>query len=104
MPHDSRQEIPRRRIHPLRDFLEELVVPVFEEHAYLHALIEAGKDIEALSLLGQPEDEEPGFYDWLRGLALHRAGDFDGAEAAFTRYFDRWPGDILGISDTQALD
>ena len=71
--------------------------------SYMHALIEVGKDIEALSLLGQSEDFEPGFYDWLRGLALHRVGDHDGAETAFTRYFDQWPGDVIGIATTQAL-
>ena len=51
----------------------------------------------------QEKDFEPGFYDWLRGLALHRAGDHEGAETAFTRYFDQWPGDVIGIATTQEL-
>lgn len=71
--------------------------------SYLHASIEAGRDIEALRILGQPGDDEPGFYDWLRGLALHRAGDFEGAEAAFDRYFDRWPRDVIGFAKTGKL-
>jgi len=71
--------------------------------SYMHALIETGKDIEALEILGQPLDGEPGFYDWLRGLALHRAGDHDGAAECFKHYFSCWPGDILGRAMTEAL-
>lgn len=69
----------------------------------LHAQIEAGQDIEALKLLGKPVADEPGFYDWLRGLALFKAGDKDGADHAFTRYFDKWPGDVIGVNITRAL-
>ena len=71
--------------------------------SYMQALIEAGKDIEALGFLGQPLDGEPAFYDWLRGLALHRAGDHDRAGECFRRYFDRWPGDLIGRSLTAEL-
>ncbi len=71
--------------------------------SYMHALIEAGKDIEALEILGQPLDGEPDFYDWLRGLALHRAGDHVGAAECFARYFSRWPGDIIGRAVTDGL-
>ena len=71
--------------------------------SYIHSLIEVGKDIEALRILGKPVRGEPGFYDWMRGLALHRAGDHDGAGKAFRRYFKRWPGDIIGLMTTEAL-
>ena len=71
--------------------------------SYMHSLIEAGKDIEALSLFGQPEDGEPAFYDWLRGYALHRAGDSEHAADAFKRYFDRWPNDVVGMIATEDL-
>ena len=68
----------------------------------MHSLIEAGDDIEALRLLGRPEEDEPGFYDWLRGLALLRAGDAKGSETAFERYFEYWPGDVIGLG-TKAM-
>lgn len=71
--------------------------------SYLHALIEGGDDIEALRLLGKPAAAEPGFYDWLRGLAFHRAGDRERASEAFSRYFSKWPGDMLGVSATSEL-
>jgi hypothetical protein len=61
---------------------------------YLRALVETGEDIEALRLLGKPEQGEPGFYDLLRGRALHAAGDRSGARTTFQRYLDVWPGDI----------
>ena len=61
---------------------------------YLRALIETGEDIEALRLLGKPEEGEPGFYDLLRGRALHAAGDRSGARTTFQRYLDVWPGDL----------
>lgn len=72
--------------------------------SYMHSLIEAGDDIEALKLLGRPEEDEPGFYDWLRGLALHRAGDLDGSETAFARYFYHWAGDVIGLGTTPILE
>lgn len=71
--------------------------------SYMHALIEGGDDIEALRLLGKPTEGEPGFYDWLRGLAFHRAGDRDRATEAFGRYFTNWPGDIPGAAATDEL-
>jgi hypothetical protein len=71
--------------------------------SFLHALIESGDEIEALRLLGRARDGEPGFYDWLRGLALHRAGDRAGALDAFDRYFARWPGDVIGGVATRRL-
>lgn len=63
---------------------------------YLHALIEAGDEIEALRILGKPADREPGYYQWLRGLALHRSGDCKRASMAFDDYFSQFPGDVLG--------
>jgi hypothetical protein len=56
-----------------------------------------------LEILGLPSEGEPGFYDRLRGLALHRAGDHDGAADGFQRYFTRWPGDIIGRVKTERL-
>ena len=70
----------------------------------IHAMIEGGHDIEALRILGKPVRGEPGFYDWMRGLALHRAGDHSGADKAFRRYLKRWPGDIIGMAMTEALE
>lgn len=72
--------------------------------SYLHALIEGGDDIEALRILGKPKDGEPGFYDWLRGLAYHRAGDSKQAARSFARYHEAWPGDILGFAMTGELN
>ncbi len=69
----------------------------------LHALIESGDEIEALRLLGHRRDGEPAFYQWLRGLALHRAGDSARATAAFDDYFRAWPGDVIGGGVTQRL-
>jgi hypothetical protein len=70
---------------------------------YLHALIEGGDEIEALRILGKPAPDEPAFYDWLRGFALHRAGDTDRASEAFERYFAIWPNDVIGVNATDAL-
>lgn len=70
---------------------------------YVYALIESGDDIEALRFLGKPNVGEPGFYGWLRGLALYRAGDFEQASKAFSLYFSKWPGDVLGAAITDAL-
>ena len=61
---------------------------------YLRALIETGEEIEALRLLGKAEEDEPGFYDLMRGRALHAAGDPEGSRAAFDRYLATWPGDL----------
>lgn len=72
--------------------------------SYLHSLIEGGDDIEALRLLGRSEENEPGFYDWFRALALHRAGDLRGSEDAFERYFEYWPGDVIGQGAKVMLD
>ncbi len=69
--------------------------------SHLRALVEAGDEIEALRLLGGPAAGEPAFYDWLRGLALHDAGDREGARQAFARYFGRWPGDVVGLHATR---
>lgn len=71
--------------------------------SYMHALIEGGDDIEALRLLGNPEEGEPGFYHWLRGLALHHAGDREQASMAFSEYLAAWPGDVLGGAASQEL-
>jgi len=71
--------------------------------ACLHSLIEVGEEIEALRLLGPSCDEEPAFYDWFRGLALHKAGDEKGALEAFAGYFRYWPGDVVGLAATRAL-
>ena len=71
---------------------------------YLRALIETGDDIEALRLLMQHEDGEPGFYSLLRGRALRSAGDHTGAKEAFDHYDMNWPGDILGQSEISALN
>ena len=70
---------------------------------YLRALIETGEDIEALRLLGKPEEGEPGFYDLLRGRALHAAGDRSGARTTFQRYLSAWPGDIETRSEVFQL-
>jgi hypothetical protein len=64
--------------------------------AYLHALIEASDEIEALRILGKPGAGEPACYQWLRGLALHQTGDGIRAAKAFDDYFNRFPGDVLG--------
>ena len=61
---------------------------------YLRALVETVEDIEALRLLGKPEQGKPGFYSLLRGRALHAAGDRAGTRAAFERYLDAGPGDF----------
>lgn len=71
--------------------------------SYLLALIEGGDDIEALRILGKPAAGEPGFYPWLRGFALHRAGDFEQATKSFSSYFAHWPGDVLGVAATNAI-
>ena len=72
--------------------------------SYLYALIEGGDDIEALRLLGKPTKGEPGFYHWLRGLALHHAGDPEQASMAFSHYLSAWPGDVLGCAAIQELE
>ncbi len=71
---------------------------------YLHALIKAGDEIEALRILGKPGAGEPACYQWLRGLALHHAGDCKHAAAAFEDYFSRFPGDVLGAAITCTLE
>jgi hypothetical protein len=71
--------------------------------SYLHALIEGGDEIEALRILGKPAKGEPGFYGWLRGFALHHAGDFPQASEAFNTYFKRYPGDVLGAYAVASL-
>jgi hypothetical protein len=68
---------------------------------YMHSLIEAGRDIDALRLLGPPEENKPVFYDWLRGLALYRARDTRGAKEAFDRYFMTCPGDFGGLEASE---
>jgi len=77
----------------------ELVSP-----AYTHSLIEAGDEIEALRILGKHQQDQPAYYDWLRGLALHRAGDRKQAAASFQRYFAEWPSDIIGATKVALLD
>lgn len=72
--------------------------------AYTHSLIEAGDEIEALKILGKHQLGEPAYYDWLRGLALHRAGDREQADSSFQRYFAEWPSDILGAIKVAMLD
>jgi len=72
--------------------------------SYTHSLIEAGDEIEALRILGKPQQEDPAYYDWLRGLALHHAGDREQAAAAFQRYFAQWPKDILGVTTAALLE
>jgi tetratricopeptide (TPR) repeat protein len=71
--------------------------------SYLHALVAVGEEIEALRLLGPSCDEEPPFYDWLRGFALHRAGDENGAMEAFARYFQYWPNDMVALAATREM-
>jgi Flp pilus assembly protein TadD len=71
--------------------------------AYTHSLIEAGDEIEALKILGKHQPGEPAYYDWLRGMALHRAGDREQAAAAFQRYSAQWPNDILGATKAALL-
>jgi len=70
---------------------------------YLRALIEGGGEIEALRLLGKPKENEPGFYDLMRGRGLHAAGDLEGSCAAFNRYLDTWPGDLEARSAVHQL-
>jgi hypothetical protein len=72
--------------------------------SYTHSLIEAGDEIEALRILGKPQQEDPAYYDWLRGLALHRVGDREQAAASFQRYFAQWPSDIIGATKAAMLD
>ena len=71
--------------------------------AYTHSLIEAGDEIEALKILGRHQPGEPAYYDWLRGMALHRSGDREQAAAAFQRYSAQWPNDILGATKAALL-
>ncbi len=71
--------------------------------SFVHSLIEGGDEIEALRILGKPTKGEPGFYDWLRALALHRAGDSDRAAEAFSRYFAKFPGDVLAIAAAESF-
>jgi hypothetical protein len=71
---------------------------------YTHCLIEAGDEIEALKILGKQQPGEPAYYDWLRGMALHRAGNREHASAAFQRYFSEWPSDIIGATKAALLD
>lgn len=61
---------------------------------YLQALIESGDEIEALRLLGRATEGEPGFYQLLRGVARHAAGDLIGSRAPLESYFAQWPGDL----------
>jgi hypothetical protein len=72
--------------------------------AYTHSLIEAGDEILALKILGKHQLGEPAYYDWLRGLALHRAGDWEQAASSFQRYLAAWPGDIVGATKVAMLD
>ena len=72
--------------------------------AYTHSLIEAGDEIEALKILGKHQPGEPACHDWLRGLALHRAGDQEQAAGSFQRYFAEWPSDIIGTTKVALLD
>lgn len=72
--------------------------------AYTHSLIEAGDEILALKILGKLQLGEPAYYDWLRGLALHRAGDRAQAASSFQRYLAAWPGDIVGATKVAILD
>jgi hypothetical protein len=65
--------------------------------SYILALVESGREMEALRLLGSPTEEDFGYYDWLRGLAMRRAGYSDGAEEAFERYQKAYPGDIYAL-------
>jgi len=65
--------------------------------------MKVGEEIEALRLLGPSCDEEPPFYDWLRGFALHKAGDKKRALEAFETYFQYWPGDMIALSSTKEL-
>jgi hypothetical protein len=71
--------------------------------SYVLALIEGGDDIEALRILGKPAEGEPGFYPWLRGLALHHAGGSEQASLSFSSYFAAWPGDVLGVAATDRI-
>lgn len=72
--------------------------------ACTHSLIEAGEEIEALKILGKHQLGEPAYYDWLRGLALHRAGDREQAASSFQRYFAEWPSDIIGGTMVEKLN
>ena len=62
--------------------------------SHLHALIESGDEIEALRLLGRATDGEPGFYEFLRSVARHAAGDVVGSRTTLERYLAQWPGDL----------
>ena len=72
--------------------------------AYTHSLIEAGDEIEALKILGKHQPGELAYHDWLRGLALHRAGDREQAATCFQRYFAEWPQDIIGATKAGLLN
>ena len=72
--------------------------------SYTHALIQAGDEIEALRILGKHQLDEPAHYDWLRGLAFHKAGDRKQAGASFNRHFAKWPCDIIGATTVAMLD
>ena len=70
---------------------------------HLHAMIMAGDEIEALRLLGQPDIDEPDFYDWMRAIALRQVGDMDEAAMAVRQYMHTWPGDVLGYEACRDL-
>ncbi len=64
---------------------------------HMLALIESGREIEALRLLGAASEGDFGGYDWLRALALRRAGFKESAEEAFERYRKAYPGDLFAL-------
>ena len=66
-------------------------------------MIMAGDEIETLRLLGQPEIDEPDFYDWMRAIALRQVGDLDEAAMAVRQYMHTWPGDVLGYEACRDL-
>lgn len=71
--------------------------------SFVHSQIEGGDEIEAVRILGKPGKGEPGFLDWLRGLAFHCAGDAERSAEAFSRYLAKFPGDVLGIATPKSL-
>ncbi|MCP5538374.1 MAG: hypothetical protein H7A51_19340 [Akkermansiaceae bacterium] len=71
--------------------------------AYLHALIEGEDEIEALRILGEQEEGEPFFYAWLRGTALHKAGDIRRGNKLIQDYLANYPGDLFALVQAEEL-
>lgn len=82
---------------PLAAVLEQLVAP-----ACAHEQLPLTADPSGFEPVA-PDGDTPSMNAWLRGLAFHRAGDYQLASEAFGRYFGRRPGDLMGAAATEVL-